>query len=698
MRKVDQFQELFRSIERSRDTFKAWRRSFAQCNRNLGRELAQVFNRHRFTGKFPAPEVTPEEISSALRDVDRPFDPHSLSSFYGFALGDQCLHIPQNRSNESHIIPLPTLYSVWGPVEKQDEAYVQRITASTVDYVAPDDERKLNQMLSQNHVNLLINAYYKELGIVNWTLNYQDRKTQLRAIAYDMRGKVLWINQLLNPDSSPTLGPLPPTPPGGDPLNVIENQFLITVEWPEDFHGKNHFNIYGLHMNVDFENSKVAFAGRILRIHNELVEKEERRYLMRNQQSDERPQPAPPAAPPAQPSLPDLNAQTYPFSAVQRLIDQAAYINTYAAPVSAKVVSNSNSQNIIGLELHEKLYDFEVVVRSPSSKYGLKASNVVGAELGNFKQRWLFMPDDFSATPESNPPFTTFDPTRSQRFVMEFGDFAFGDGDDGFRGFGAGRTFPINDDGRQVMLSAAVGEILDGYGKFKGLEGSYVLSGELSFERGFEGNLQCRLVDPRGQLRTESDVPFVSGKRKTHPKLTFIMFRGQKRNERAKTSYVFGSQGQPQGFMLKQELRAIHLNAASSISKGLRSSTSVGQVIGWMSSQVFLNILAPGAPGTSFSPIPFSSLNEFHFTDDERDVGSFVAEGGEGRTFNVQLAGAPEQKALRFGAFQNLTNGTGRLNGLQGLLTDNSIVGVAPHATSTLYVACIYDPEGRFRA
>jgi len=28
--------------------------------------------------------------------------------------------------------------------------------------------------------------------------------------------------------------------------------------------------------------------------------------------------------------LPDLNAETYPFSVVQHLIDQAAYINAYA--------------------------------------------------------------------------------------------------------------------------------------------------------------------------------------------------------------------------------------------------------------------------------------------------------------------------------------------------------------------------------
>jgi hypothetical protein len=117
-----------------------------------------------------------------------------------------------------------------------------------------------------------------------------------------------------------------------------------------------------------------------------------------------------------------------------------------------------------------------------------------------------------------------------------------------------------------------------------------------------------------------------------------------------------------------------------------------------MSSEVYLNILNPGAPGTSLAPIPFSSYNVFHFTDASgNDVGSFAAEGGEGRSFNVKLAGAPGQQALRFGAFQTLASGTGCFEGVQGLFTDNSIVGVAPHVTSTLYVACICDPRGKFR-
>ncbi len=400
-------------------------------------------------------------------------------------------------------------------------------------------------------------------------------------------------------------------------------------------------------------------------------------------------------------ALPDLNAQTYPFELVQHLIDEAAFIDAYAVPDSdrSNSVIRGGSSGAVGMELNEMLYRFGGVVQSPESRSGVRASNAVGARIGKFSDRWLVIPDDFAAAPGRDPSPTAFDPSRPQRFVMQDGRFSFGDGADGFRGFGTGCTFPFEAGGRRQLLAAAVGEVLDGRGRFEGLQGSYVLSGEVTTEGVFRGNVQCRLVDPNGQIRTDSEVGPGEGTRVAGSGLTYIMFRGQKRDAAVPTSYVFGPDGKPRGFKLKQELRAVHLNSTAGGRRGLRSSVRLGQVIGWMTSQVFLNILDPGAPGTSLAPIPFSSRNEFFFTDDDGNtVGSFVAHDGEGRTFDVKLAGAPGQKALRFGAFQTLADGTGCFGGVRGLLTDNSIVGVSPHATSTLYVACVCDPDGRFRA
>jgi hypothetical protein len=419
---------------------------------------------------------------------------------------------------------------------------------------------------------------------------------------------------------------------------------------------------------------------------------------MSNQQGTRQAQGGPGSAPP---SLPDLNAETYPFKVVQYLIDQGAFINTYAMPDNDRQnsVVTGNSGGVLGMELNANLHRFGVNVHLPETDSGVRASNAVGRAIGRCRHRWLVIPDDFSASPGRDPSPTSLDPSRSQRFVMQDGEFTFGNGSDGFRGFGTGRTYPVNSNGRQHLMAAAVGEVLDGYGRFRDLEGSYVVTGHITQERGFEGNIQCRLIDPRGQIRSESDLGGIDEARELNRNFTYILFRGQKRDSSVQTSYIFGPGGMPQGFQLWQELRIAHLNTTTGGGRGLRSSAGIGQVIGRMTSKVFLNIMNPGAPGTSLAPIPFSSYNEFFFTDDEGNtVGSFVAEQGEGRTFAVKLAGAPGQQALRFGAFQVLTNGTGCFSGVQGLLTDNSIVGVEPHATATLYSICVHDPDGRYRA
>ena len=404
-----------------------------------------------------------------------------------------------------------------------------------------------------------------------------------------------------------------------------------------------------------------------------------------------------PGAAPA--ALPDLNAQTYPFSVVQHLIDQAAFINAYATrdPGRASSVINGPSGNTIGFELKENLHSFDVNLRPPAPRSGVSVTNVVGRRIGEFSHRWFVIPDEFAASPGRRTEPIALDSSRSQRFVMEDGVFKFGDS--GFRGFGTGATYPVNNAGYRQLMVAAVGEVIDGYGNFERLEGSYVLSGEMTKEGAFQGNIQVRLLDPGNQIRTDSDVGPAEGTFEASSNLSYLMFRGQKKSENVRTTYVFGPNGAPLGFKLKQELRIVYLHSTLGRSGRLRSSVKLGQVIGSMTSEVFLNILNPGAPGTSLSPIPFSSYNVFTLTDNAGNaVGSFTAEGGEGRSFNVKLAGAPGQQALRFGAFQTLANGTGCFAGVKGLFTDNSIVGVAPHVTSTLYVACICDPQGKFRA
>lgn len=406
--------------------------------------------------------------------------------------------------------------------------------------------------------------------------------------------------------------------------------------------------------------------------------------------------------PPEAPGLPDMNAETYPFEIVQALLDQAAYFNLYSYThgddAGAPILVSSQTGQVIGLRVNDRLYRLQVTTRVPSHVHGVGAGNVVGEPLGTFRQHWMVIPDGFFALPDREVPETVLNPQKSQRFVMLNGACRLDNGRDGFDGFGTGRTFPIVMRGKRHLLAAAVGTITRGFGRFDGFEGTYTYSGAISADEGFIGNLLCRLMDPRGVFRTERSLPNLQPDAVPHSGLTFIVFRGQKRSKKAQTRYRFGPGGQLLGFELEQELRLLNLDCASR-GDDVYCNRSLGQVIGKMTSSVNLNILNPGAPGTSLSPIPFTSDNVYSFYDrDGRTIGSIAAQGGEGRSFNMSLPDAPGQQALRFGALQTLVHGTGCFSGAEGLLTDNSVVGVAPHVTSTLYTLAIYDPDGKYRA
>jgi hypothetical protein len=401
------------------------------------------------------------------------------------------------------------------------------------------------------------------------------------------------------------------------------------------------------------------------------------------------------------PSLPDINAETYPFETVQHLLDEAAYFNLFSVPdpQCSSALSGSAGQpgSVIGFQISEILHRFEVSVRPPNLQTGLSASNVMGESLGRFEHHWMIIPDDFDALPDREPPATAFNPSRSQRFVMLDSICRFDNGKDGFRGFGTGTTYPTIVNGQPQLLAAAVGNILEGFGKFKNHEGTYTYCGSLSPYQGFLGNVLLRVVDPEGALRTEGSLPALQAWPAPDPGATYIIVRGQKKNRYQKTAYNFGPEGQVTGLNVSQQLRLVEIDSVVRERGGMRSTTSIGQVVGNMHAGITFNLLNPGAPGTALAPIPFQSYNEYTFSDrDGANVGTIVADGGEGRTFNLKLVQAPGQQALRFGGFGPIVKGTGRFEGIQGLMTDNSVVGISPHALATLYVLRIHD-WGRFR-
>lgn len=401
------------------------------------------------------------------------------------------------------------------------------------------------------------------------------------------------------------------------------------------------------------------------------------------------------------PSL-DINAETYPFEFVQHLINQAAVLNLYSIPaagVGTVAMYAPGGGAVIGFRISESLHRFQIDLHTPSKEEGLRASNSIGETVGRFEHRWMIIPDGFVAQPGVEPPPTALDPTRQQRFVMLDAWCRFGDGSDSFRGFGTGLTFPVNYGGRSQLLAAAVGNLMEGTGKFRGREGTYTYCGSLSAEQGFRGSLVCRVANPSAALLTETAVPSAERGPEPEQDVTYLIFRGQKKDRTQRTGYIIGPDGQINGLNVSQQLRIFHTDVTARGRAGLRTTGSGGQVIGRMRARISFNLLNPGAPGTAAAPIPFKSFNEFTFLDASgEEAGAVSADGGEGRTFNQRLEGAPGQAALRFGGFGPMQDGSGVFRGAQGLMTDNSVVGIGPHALSTLYVLRVYDPEGKYRA
>jgi hypothetical protein len=380
---------------------------------------------------------------------------------------------------------------------------------------------------------------------------------------------------------------------------------------------------------------------------------------------------------------------------LQRLVDQAAYFNAFSLPAARQsdiAIRGGNNGGVVGFRVREDLHRFAVTVRPPTAEHGLRASNVVGERYGKFEHRWMIAPDDFVAAPGREPTATAFDPSRSQRFVMLDGVCTFGDGRDGFRGFGAGKTFPMNVNGRSHLVAATVGTIVEGFGSFKGHEaGTYLHCGSLSAERGFCGNMLLRVVDQRGDLRTTGGQGALRAQPFPERDITYLVFRGQAVPDDPVTPRTYPD-GRFRGLTVVQGLRLISLSS-SAAGGGPQGTARVGQNIGKITAHVDFNPQAPG--GTNLDPIPFTDVCDFSFTDEQgRDIGGFQADTTEGRVFNIRVAG---QGGIRFGGVGQILSGTGPFQGMQGLMTDNSVVIFQPHVSASLYVLRVYDPDGRFR-
>lgn len=403
------------------------------------------------------------------------------------------------------------------------------------------------------------------------------------------------------------------------------------------------------------------------------------------------------------PSLPDINAETYPFDTVVRALDQSADFNIFLVPGTNQPTATDPNEPYtatggFGVNLSQELHHFDTNFQLHTSGGNPGAVQAMGRSAGRLRGRWLVCPDNCPWTPGVEPSPVLLDPTRSQPLAMMDLIFEFGDGQDSFRGYGHGRTFPATVNGRPELQAGGMGNVTGGSGKFQGLEGTFVFTGVLTQRYQFLGNVTCRFLDWAGVLRTDSEISAGSSMGDPDPSATYIVIRGQKKDRYQKSAYIFGPNGKPEGLLTPAEFRSVQYSFAAHYpgGRGLRSTHTVGQVVAKLEAKIIADIIAP--PGTASAPAPFTTQEQYTFADsDGKTIGTIEAGVVLGNSFGLVFPMLPGQPGLRFAGFGPIQGGTGAFAGVKGMLTVNSLIGISPHALALMHVFRIIDPDRRFR-
>jgi hypothetical protein len=408
-----------------------------------------------------------------------------------------------------------------------------------------------------------------------------------------------------------------------------------------------------------------------------------------------------PASPP--PSLPDVNAQITPYDVVQSMLDETANFSMFSVPIprhneSATITPQTPGDWFgldggYGLDLLGELRRFESTVDA-SSGTRVKVSQTVGQDTGTFHCLCLFSPPDSKWNTKQTPPPWIFDPWRSQRFAMQECELTFGQRHT-CQFYGVGRTFPINVGGRHVLLVGGVANLAKGTGRFEGREGTLIMSGTLTQELGFLGNINVRVRDHERTLVADDELNGLTGISTPGSENTFIELRLIKKDKNVKTSF-----GPPPGdgrvsLITPSIMRSVQYSYMTGM-RGPRSQMSVGQALGPMQATVFFDLTAP--PGTADAPVPFSTDELYTFNDGSgATLGTISCNVVEGQSWGLKFPAAPKQPGVRFAGFGPIRGGTGVFAGVQGLLTVNSLIGISPHTLSLMHALMLVDPEGKFR-
>jgi hypothetical protein len=386
---------------------------------------------------------------------------------------------------------------------------------------------------------------------------------------------------------------------------------------------------------------------------------------------------------------------------IQRLIDQVAGFNLFVVPQGGNT-TRTDVNGLTGFVANADLHRFSVVMQRPTS-HGIQATNVMGENVGRIDLRWFMIPDNFIARPDRQPQQQTrLNSSISQRFMMQATTFTFGDGRDGFRSFGTGRTFPMMVGNSPRVVVGGIGNITEGFGKFRGHEGNFTICGDLT-PNGFKGNILVRVQDNNGSLRTDQDLPPIQPQPDPDPDTTYLLWTAQKgTGSDQENSASFGPDGQLRGLNIPTQLKLVELDYA--VANGFQArDIKIGEIIGREIG--FGRGSIPGADpsGTPLNPFLFEGVAHYSFFDPRgKTVGAITTNVLEGRRFDMRLPDAPSAPGLRFGFFGPIVYGQGFFKDFEGMFygATASVFNPPPgdHVITHFYMARMNDPQGKFRA
>lgn len=376
-----------------------------------------------------------------------------------------------------------------------------------------------------------------------------------------------------------------------------------------------------------------------------------------------------------------------------RLLNEAAIFTIFntANPAlpNTPVPSPTDPTKLIGMDVNEDLHRFDINVPSPGLN-GFHATNRVGELVANIHIQWRVIPDDYVAFPNVQPPPTVLDPTRSQRFCMLGGQMTFKDPEGSYlHAFGTGRTFPVMVGNQPQLRIGAVVDILEGFGRLKGVAGTIVVNGYITPPYSLDLSIVIRLLDPGGRFRPHSSIPALKPIANPDPSTVFILLKGEPDPDNPIT-FNPAPDGTFQGVNLKEVLRLIYVDF--DVARGMVTRYRLGPVVGRLSAVTHVN------PFDGLNPSPITTTNgvlEF-FDGAGNTFGTLQANIVEGRAFPAAVPGAISP-FVRVGGFGPFISGSGQFDGVIGMMTVNSALSLDPPNVSMLYLLRISDPDRRFR-